>query len=276
MTTDAWLAIIHHLAVLRHRRGAGREWALVRPGMEAAEVRRLVRIDSAYGALAAVVLSAGVARVFLGAKPASFYTSSTTFWLKIATFAAVGLLSIRPTIRYLGWRRGPRRQTPAPPRRSEVSRTAGHRPPDRRVRLHPRPRSPHGSRHRRLTPSADTTRSSTMNHSLDGWDIGHAETRNGRRGAVDRRRPGEGPRRRRRLLPDPRRSPGRIRGRRPRARLPRVPRTSSTARCAPRASMHAGDGYAAAHGSVHTDFATETGATYLSSSGSSERALTCN
>ena len=60
MTTDAWLAIIHHLAVFGIAAVLAAEWALVRPGLSAAEIRRLVRIDSAYGALAAVVLSAGL------------------------------------------------------------------------------------------------------------------------------------------------------------------------------------------------------------------------
>ena len=71
MTTDAWLAIIHHLAVFGIAAVLAAEWVLVRPGMAATEVRRLVRIDSSYGALAGVVLTAGFARVFLGAKPAS-------------------------------------------------------------------------------------------------------------------------------------------------------------------------------------------------------------
>ena len=97
------------------------EWVLVRPGMAATEVRRLVRIDSSYGALAGVVLTAGFARVFLGAKPASFYTSSTTFWLKVAMFAAVGLVSIRPTMRYLRWRRDLAEDHAPSPAPSEVT-----------------------------------------------------------------------------------------------------------------------------------------------------------
>ena len=125
MTTDAWLAIIHHLAVFGIAAVLAAEWALVRPGLSAAGIRRLVRIDSAYGALAAIVLSAGFARVFLGAKPDSFYTSSSTFWLKIATFAAVGLLSIRPTIRYLGWRRALNTEPSSSPKDSEAA--AAHR-----------------------------------------------------------------------------------------------------------------------------------------------------
>ena len=52
------------------------------------------------------VIVAGTARVVVGAKPAEFYTDNPTFWFKMAAFAVVGLdLSIRPTIKYIGWRK---------------------------------------------------------------------------------------------------------------------------------------------------------------------------
>jgi putative membrane protein len=105
MTTDAWLAIAHHLAVFGLAAVIAAEWALVRGTMTAAGVRRLGRVDSVYGIAAMAVIIAGVARVIWGAKPADFYTESATFWLKMAAFAAMGLLSILPTIRYIGWRR---------------------------------------------------------------------------------------------------------------------------------------------------------------------------
>jgi putative membrane protein len=105
MTTDAWLAIAHHLAVFGLAAVLAAEWALIRRGMAAADIRRLARVDGAYGAVAGAVIIAGVSRVIWGAKPAEFYLESTTFWLKMAAVAAVALLSIRPTIRYIGWRR---------------------------------------------------------------------------------------------------------------------------------------------------------------------------
>jgi len=105
MTTDAWLAIAHHLAVFSLAAVLAAEWALVRQGMAAADIRRLTRVDSAYGAVAGTVIIAGMSRVIWGAKPSEFYLESTTFWLKMAAIAAVALLSIRPTIRYTSWRR---------------------------------------------------------------------------------------------------------------------------------------------------------------------------
>jgi putative membrane protein len=105
ITTDAWLAIAHHLAVFSLLAVLASEWGLVRRGMRAVDIRRLARIDAAYGGVAAAVVIVGVSRVIWGAKPAAFYLESVTFWLKMAALVAVGLLSIRPTIRYAGWRR---------------------------------------------------------------------------------------------------------------------------------------------------------------------------
>jgi putative membrane protein len=104
MTTDAWLAIAHHLAVFAMLAVLAAEWAIVRPGLAADDVRRVALVDSAYGALAGAVLIAGVARVAAGAKPADFYLENPVFWFKMAAIAVVGLLSIRPTVRYLRWR----------------------------------------------------------------------------------------------------------------------------------------------------------------------------
>ena len=105
MTTDAWLAIAHHIAVFGLLGVLAAEWALVRRGMTAADIRRLARVDGAYGVAAGAVIIAGVSRVIWGAKPAAFYLESITFWLKMAALVAVSLLSIRPTIRYAGWRK---------------------------------------------------------------------------------------------------------------------------------------------------------------------------
>jgi putative membrane protein len=105
VTPDTWLAIVHHLAVFGVLAALAAEWTLVRPGIGADGIRILARIDGAYGALAGVALVAGTARVGVGPEPTDFYTANPTFWFKMAAFALVGVLSIRPTICYLGWRR---------------------------------------------------------------------------------------------------------------------------------------------------------------------------
>jgi putative membrane protein len=121
MTTDAWLAIAHHLAVFGVFAVLMSEWALVLPGMAAADVRRVARVDTGYGALAAVVLAAGASRVVASAKPADSYLENPVLWFKMAAFATVGLLSIRSTLRYLRWRKALDGDDTALPSGPEVS-----------------------------------------------------------------------------------------------------------------------------------------------------------
>ena len=117
MTLDAVLAIGHHLAIFGILAVLVAEWALVRVGMDVAEVRRVGRIDSAYGLLAAAVLVIGVSRVVWGAKPADFYVDNPVFWAKLNVFAVIGVLSIWPTVRFVRWRRAD-----GPPEEGEVRR----------------------------------------------------------------------------------------------------------------------------------------------------------
>jgi putative membrane protein len=121
MTTDAWLAIAHHLAVFGLLAVLAMEWALARPGLVAADVERLAKVDAAYGATAGTVLVVGIVRVALGDQPADFYLENPFFWLKMASFGAVGLLSIGPTMRYLGWRRALAADGGALPAAAEVA-----------------------------------------------------------------------------------------------------------------------------------------------------------
>jgi putative membrane protein len=105
VSTDTLLTIAHHLAVFTVLALLAIEWAIVRPGLDASGIKLLARVDAAYGISAMAVVGAGIARVVAGAKPSEFYTDNPTFWVKMAAFAIVGLLSIRPTITYLRWRR---------------------------------------------------------------------------------------------------------------------------------------------------------------------------
>lgn len=106
MHTDALLAFVHHLAVFSLVAILVTEWALLRPGISAEQLRFVGRIDGAYGAAAGLAIAAGVARLFLGAKGWSFYAGNPMFWAKMAVFATVGGLSAVPTVALLRWRRG--------------------------------------------------------------------------------------------------------------------------------------------------------------------------
>lgn len=105
MDLDAWLAIGHHIAAFTVLATLAAEWAMVRPGLATADLGRLARVDGLYGAAAGTVIVVGILRVTLGEKPADFYVENPVFWLKMASLATVGLLSVRPTMAFLRWRR---------------------------------------------------------------------------------------------------------------------------------------------------------------------------
>ena len=69
----------------------------------------LARIDRFYGVLAMLVIVVGIGRVMFGLKGWEYYVYNWAFWAKMAAFAAVGLLSIVPTMRFIAWTRPGRR-----------------------------------------------------------------------------------------------------------------------------------------------------------------------
>jgi putative membrane protein len=104
-TTDLVLAILHHLLVFSLAGIIAAEFVLVRNEMSARTISRLARIDRHYGLIALLVIVVGAGRVVYGLKGWEFYVYNWVFWAKIAAFAAVGLLSVVPTMRYLSWNR---------------------------------------------------------------------------------------------------------------------------------------------------------------------------
>jgi len=105
MMTDLLLAIMHHIAIFALFATLVAEIALVKVGIDFETARRVQKIDRLYGLLAACILIVGIARVTFAAKGWYYYEHNAFFWCKMTTFLAIGLLSVPPTIRYLGWSR---------------------------------------------------------------------------------------------------------------------------------------------------------------------------
>lgn len=113
---DLGLAIAHHLAVFALIAIFAAEFALLRPGIEGKHLLQLGKIDGAYGAMAALVIVIGIIRVVFGGAGWEYYVGNWAFWLKMATFLGVGLLSLPPTLALIRWRR-----SSVPPSEADVN-----------------------------------------------------------------------------------------------------------------------------------------------------------
>lgn len=98
-----FLVVAHNLAAFGMAAILATEVALIRPGITGEEVVRLRRLDSIYGSLIGVILIVGILMVSHSPRGQDFYTQNPIFWLKIAAFVAVGILSILPTVRIYYW-----------------------------------------------------------------------------------------------------------------------------------------------------------------------------
>jgi len=98
-------AYVHYLAMLAIAVILVVQRMLCVPGMAAKPLRLLARLDLLYLLAPVLILASGVARVVWFGKGAAFYLYNPVFYIKLALFAAIGLLSLPPTRQYLRWRR---------------------------------------------------------------------------------------------------------------------------------------------------------------------------
>jgi putative membrane protein len=111
MALDATLAYLHFAVILAVAGFLVAEAMLLRGDLGPRDVAALSRTDVWYFNLAGLALATGLARLFFGAKGVGFYSGNPFFWTKLALFLAVGLLSIKPTLAFLRWRRAARGAT---------------------------------------------------------------------------------------------------------------------------------------------------------------------
>ena len=102
---DLVLAILHHLLIFSLFGVLAAEFTIIRPGMTIADVRWVAGVDIWYGVLAGLIVVVGFSRAIFAAKGWDYYSHNLFFWAKLSAFAVVGVLSIRPTIRIIGWNR---------------------------------------------------------------------------------------------------------------------------------------------------------------------------
>jgi putative membrane protein len=110
MTATITLAFLHHGAAFVVVGALMTELVLLRNDLTVASARSVLRMDAAYGVAATVLLVVGLLRVFYTEKGAAYYFASGSFLTKLVLFAIVGLISIYPTVTFIGWRRALREQ----------------------------------------------------------------------------------------------------------------------------------------------------------------------
>jgi len=121
MFVDWLLASFHHLAVFSLAAILSAEICLTAGTIDDRMALRLARVDAWFGIVAAIALAAGLLRLFFGAKGVDYYAANTFFWLKMALFAAVAVISIAPTFSYLVWRRRARADASFRPPAREIA-----------------------------------------------------------------------------------------------------------------------------------------------------------
>ena len=106
MTLEALLAYAHILAILTMVVFLASEAALCRAQwLNAAVVERLAKIDLVYGISAGAVLLTGLVRTWWGVKGTAWYWTNPLLHVKVTLFIAIGLLSIKPTMMFVRWRK---------------------------------------------------------------------------------------------------------------------------------------------------------------------------
>src|SRR5262249_37650084 len=102
---DAALAYLHFASIMLLTAFLVSEMWLCTPHLRLDQVPFLARLDLLYLIAAIAVLASGVLRVFVTGKGPGFYLSNPVFYIKLALFLAIGLVSISPTVQFLRWRR---------------------------------------------------------------------------------------------------------------------------------------------------------------------------
>ncbi len=100
----ALFAFLHHLAAFSIAAVLVLESVLLRGDLTIDSARKLLNADRRYGIAAMAILIVGGLRVAFFEKTPAYYPHSGPFIAKIMLFAAIGLLSIYPTLTFLSWR----------------------------------------------------------------------------------------------------------------------------------------------------------------------------
>ena len=125
-SSDLVLAIAHHLLVFTLAGILAFEIGTVGLSMNRDEILRVGRVDNWYGILAGVIVVVGFVRAIFAAKGWAYYEVNVFFWVKIATFLVIALLSIPPTVAIIRWRNALKNDAAFAPPAATIRRVRGY------------------------------------------------------------------------------------------------------------------------------------------------------
>ncbi len=111
---EALVAYVHHLSFMVCFAALALQRKLIRSEPGRGDSLLIVITDVVYGLSALTLTLSGILRVLHYGRGTSFYTENPLFWLKVATFVAVGVLSLYPTVTFLRSWAGPLRRGELP------------------------------------------------------------------------------------------------------------------------------------------------------------------
>jgi len=103
--TEVLVVYLHFAAMILIAVFLAIEYLICVPGLAREKVTLLTRIDLLYLIAAVLALATGVMRFVWFGKGAGFYLHNPVFYIKLALFVAIGLISVPPTMQYLRWMR---------------------------------------------------------------------------------------------------------------------------------------------------------------------------
>ena len=100
---SAATAYLHYVAMIAMSTLLVLELAVCVPGLSAVRVRLLWRLNHIYLGAGVLAVGSGVAYFIWFGRSAAFYLHNPVFYIKLALFAALGLISMPPTLQYSRW-----------------------------------------------------------------------------------------------------------------------------------------------------------------------------
>lgn len=117
---EAAIAYLHFVSAFLVAAFLVTELFLSARDLQPAQLKTLARVDLYYLIAAAAVLITGALRVFAVGKGAGFYLNNPVFYIKLALFLAVGLVSTLPTLQFMRWNRALRSDPKSAPRERDI------------------------------------------------------------------------------------------------------------------------------------------------------------